>query len=302
MNSEHFYVARFTADGQVDKKFGKNGITVIDLAADSQSVDVAIAADGKIVIAGLVLKVNADYDWALARVDDKGKIDKTFGNKGIVETDFNGFSDFGIAVAIQPDQKILVSGTAGTTASNGAVGVARYTVTGALDSSFGNGGKVATDFGTSNNDFGNEIVIQPNGKIVVGGTAQTDSPKFMFVRYNSDGTIDLSHVEDLDGSYEEAFGLAIPTNGRIILGGRVTLNPNDLDSTIFGTSCYDGATGALDTSFGSFGWATTDVNLPSSGISKVRLQSDNKIVAVGYSVQGDGHAYLSLARYFGCGQ
>ena len=299
-NSEHFYVARFTSDGQVDKKFGKNGITVIDFGFDSQSLDVAIAADGKIVIAGLVLKSGADWDWALARVDNKGKIDKLFGSNGIVETDFYGFIDFGLAVAIQPDQKILVSGTAGTAASYGAMGLARYTVTGALDSSFGNGGKVTTDFGTSNNDFGNDIVVQPDGKIVVGGTAQINSPVFMFVRYNTDGTIDLSHLEDLDGSTEAAFGLAIATNGRIILGGSVTLDPN-LDFNLFGTSCFDGATGSLDTSFGSFGWAITDLNLPTSGISKVRLQGDNKIVAVGSSVQGNGHAYLALARYFGCG-
>jgi len=297
-NSEHFYVARFTANGQVDTKFGKKGITVIDFGADSQSLDVAIAADGKIVIAGLVLKLNADYDLALARVDNKGKIDKTFGTSGIVKTDFNGFSDFGFAVAIQPDQKILVSGTGGITASNGAVGLARYTITGQLDSSFGNGGKVTTDFGTSNNDFGNEVILQPDGKIVVGGTAQTDSPRFMFVRYNTDGTINLSHVEDLDESFEEAFGLAIATNGRIILGGRV--EPTALGDPLFAVSCFDGATGSLDTSFGSFGWAITDF-IPDSGISKVRLQSDNKIVAVGYSTQADGFD-LTLARYFGCGQ
>jgi uncharacterized delta-60 repeat protein len=182
-NSEHFYVARFTADGQVDKKFGKDGITVIDLGADSQSLDLAISADGKIVIAGLWEKTVTDWDWALARVDDKGKIDKAFGNKGIAETDFNGFIDFGIAVAIQPDQKIVVSGTAGTAASYGALGLARYMSTGALDSSFGNGGKVTLDFGTSFNDFGNEVVVQPDGKIVVGGTAQINSPFVCPVHY-----------------------------------------------------------------------------------------------------------------------
>jgi uncharacterized delta-60 repeat protein len=298
--TEQFYVARFSADGQVDPKFGKAGITVIDFGFDSASLDVAIAPDSGILIAGIAQRSDGNANFALVRVDQKGKLDKSFGNKGIVETDFNGFLDFGTAVAIQPDGKIVVGGSVRTAEAYGAMGVARYMPTGSLDPTFGTGGKVTTDFGTADDDFINEITIDPDFRILVGGTAQPGSAVFTIVRYNPNGTINVTHTEDYIGSvFDSAVGLALAPNERIILGGQVQ---PDFGSETASTavSCYD-ADANLDLNFGVSGWVVTDTGSGFDGFSKVRLQSDDKIVAVGSSVQGDGRSYLVLARFIGCG-
>ena len=171
--------------------------------------------------------------------------------------------------------------------------------TGSLDPTFGTGGKVTTDFGTADDDFINEITIDPDFRILAGGTAQPGSAVFTIVRYNPNGTINVTHTEDYIGSvFDSAVGLALAPNERIILGGQVQPSGNETASTA--VSCYD-ADANLDLNFGASGWVVTDTGSGFDGFSKVRLQSDDKIVAVGSSVQGDGRSYLVLARFIGCG-
>ena len=296
-----FYVARFTADGQVDSNFGSGGITVIDFGSEEAlSSDVAVQADGRIVIAGSINLGLGDQDFGLARVDKKGKLDKSFGNRGLVQTDFNGLSDMALTIAVQSDKKIVAGGIASVADSDRSFALARYTNKGNLDSTFGTGGKVTTDFGP-NDDFGVAVELQTDGKIVFGGFTQYPLGFFTFVRYNTDGTIDLSHTEDYSGSFSEAAqGLAISNNGRIILGGQIEQIEPTVDSS-FALSCYNGTTGDLDTTFGASGWVITNIGPFSESILNLRPQSDNKIVAVGYSLEGDGRYYLVLTRYVGCG-
>src|SRR5215472_5110045 len=75
-----------------------------------------------------------------------GMLDTSFGTGGKVTTDFAGSGDSAAAVAVQPDGKILAAGGA-TINGSSAFGLARYTSWGTLDTSFGRGGKVTTDFG-----------------------------------------------------------------------------------------------------------------------------------------------------------
>jgi uncharacterized delta-60 repeat protein len=296
----YFFTARFTADGQVDTNFGNGGMTLIDFGVSAIATDLAVTANGKTVIAGFV-QGSPNENWGLARVDKKGKIDKSFGKHGLVVTDFYGFLDRAATVAIQPDQKIVAAGTAKTSASYGVMAVVRYTDKGETDPSFGIGGIVTTDFGSAAEDFGDSIVLQTDGKIVVGGFAQPAGAVFTFVRYNTTGTIDLSHTEDYPGTlFDAAYGLAIPSNGRLILGGRIVPTGNEITAS-FAVSCFDGTTGSLDLNFGTSGWVITNIGPNYENISNLRLQSDNKIVAVGYSLEGDGRYHLVLTRYVGCG-
>jgi uncharacterized delta-60 repeat protein len=107
-----------------------------------------------------------------------GDLDPTFGTVGKVVTDFRGTEnlDDGIqAIAVLPDGKILAAGYSTDGASLSLdFALARYNPNGTLDTSFGTGGKVTTDFGGSENldDFGNALAILPDGKILVAGAAQ----------------------------------------------------------------------------------------------------------------------------------
>src|SRR5262245_1644952 len=152
--------------GDLDGTFGIGGKVTTDLSGgEDEAKAVAIQPDGKIVVAGLSEGLNLDF--AVARYNTDGTLDINFGINGKVITDFSGRRDVAFAVGLQADGKIVVAGTAGN-ASNTDFAIARYNVDGSLDTAFGIGGKVTTDFGKD--DSANVLSIQSNGNIVIAGT------------------------------------------------------------------------------------------------------------------------------------
>jgi uncharacterized delta-60 repeat protein len=109
-----FAVARYDADGSLDAGFGTAGTLTTGFAAHSFDVGrgVAIQGDGKVVVAGFSQRQGKDPDFALARYGTDGNLDKDFGKKGKVTTDFaNGSFDGAAAVAIQGDGRIVAVGS-----------------------------------------------------------------------------------------------------------------------------------------------------------------------------------------------
>ncbi len=106
-----------------------------------------------------------------------GQLDPTFGNGGIVTTEFNSSAyaapddETGPwAIAVQPnDGKIILAGDTGSATTGYEFAVARYSPNGALDPTFGQNGRVTLSFG-SPADLGGGVTIQPDGKILVVGT------------------------------------------------------------------------------------------------------------------------------------
>jgi uncharacterized delta-60 repeat protein len=117
----------------------------------------AIQPDGKILVAG-----PGGGDFGVARVTTSGFYDTSFGTNGQVAVDFGGAGDVANAIALQPDGKILVAGTDGD-----GFAVARLTSSGALDPTFGFGGKATVNFGGV--DEARAIALQPDGKVVLAG-------------------------------------------------------------------------------------------------------------------------------------
>ena len=115
-----------------------------------------------------------------------GDLDTTFGTGGKVTTDFSGGTDQAFAVALQTDGKIVVAGEAKTGYSREDFALARYHPNGTLDTTFGTGGKVTTDFaGDTDQVFA--VALQPDGKIVVAGEAKAgySGEDFALARYNN---------------------------------------------------------------------------------------------------------------------
>src|SRR3954469_1778949 len=127
-----------------------------------------------------------------------GGLDPTFGNGGKVLTDFgngNNSNEFASAVALQPDGKIVAAGYRffGNSSEGADMLIVRYNTDGTLDSTFGNGGEVTTDFGLT--DIAQGVVIQPDGKIVVAGQTYglfSVFGEFALAPYNPDGSLDSS--------------------------------------------------------------------------------------------------------------
>ncbi len=146
--------------GSLDDSFGSDGKVVMSIGPGDDIVQaVAIQPDGKIVAAGYS-DSGSNNDFALVRCNTDGTLDTSFGPGGVVTTDFGGTGDYGRAVAVQPDGKIVAAGYS----DNGTdtdFALVRYNTDGTPDLGFGSSGlgTVKTQVGLSS-DHGNAVAIQ----------------------------------------------------------------------------------------------------------------------------------------------
>ncbi len=302
-----FILARFNADGSIDRSFGIDGKVTTDMGSglrQEEALAVAIQSDGKIVVAGHTAidatppARDPSPTFALARYNSDGSLDTTFGSGGKVSDNVNGQA---YAVAIQGDGKIVVAGEFSFDSINGSdfsdFTVARFNPNGTLDLAFGGSGtgQVATDIGSATNSARN-LVLQPNGAIVVSGKPQGDQAGFDHTdvaRYNANGTLDSSFGSGgkltLAG-VDVGQGLARQPDGKFVLAGSVAVG----SSTRFALMRLN-ADGSTDSSFGSAGTVSTAfaVNAAATGVA---LQGDGKIVAVGTTVLAVNPNFV-VARY-----
>ncbi len=300
-----FALARYTTAGTLDGSFGSGGKVTTGFDGKDAALALGIQSDGKIVAAGNTYTGTNDHsDFALARYTITGTLDTTFSGGGKFKTDFNGQYDSANALSIQSDGKIIAAGTAfDAVGANSDFALARYTITGTLDSSFGAGGKVTTDiFGSYDTAYA--LAIQSDGKIVVAGHGQHavgDPSDFALARYTITGTLDTTFgtggkvTTDFNGKYDLATALAIQSDGKIVVAG-YALNSDGLTYDL-ALARYN-ANGTLDGSFGSGGKVTTDFNGKSDRALALRIQSDGKIVVAGNALNSAGNdSDFALVRY-----
>src|SRR5437870_871368 len=139
-----FARARDNSDGSLDPSFGTGGRVLTDFGGDDEARALALHADRKVVVAGCS-DAGGRPDFALARYNDDGSHDSSFGTGGKVLTDFGG-DDEASALVFQSDGKIVVAGFSDA-GGFALAALARYNPNGTLDASFGSGGRVLTDSG-----------------------------------------------------------------------------------------------------------------------------------------------------------
>jgi uncharacterized delta-60 repeat protein len=220
----NYQLARLNPDGTPDSTFGTAGLLIVDFAGSGDSVwGLALQPDGKILAAGTSRVIGQSDNFAVARINTDGTLDATFGNQGKVTTDFATDADVGRAITLQPDGKIIVSGCAKPIVNIFDFGLVRYNTDGTVDTSFGNNGRVTTNFDLGV-DIAYAVKVQTNGKIVAAGVSGGTSTAFGLVRYNPDGSLDASFgssgkVETFFNSIDEARGLQIQPDGKIVAAG-----------------------------------------------------------------------------------
>ena len=162
-------VLRYDSNGTLDSTFSGDGIVRYNGTAAGADYGhaVAIQPDGKIVVVGETIN-GANFDVIILRFNSNGTLDSTFSGDGIATYD-SGSYDYGRAVAIQADGKIVVVGSNYNPWVEGNILILRYDKNGILDKTFGNDGVVKYDSGISDFYDGNAVVDQPDGKIVVTG-------------------------------------------------------------------------------------------------------------------------------------
>lgn len=288
-------LVRYNTDGSLDTTFdtgGNNDGIVITPGGAGFIYAVALQPDGKILVAGSLSGGVTGTDMVVQRYTSGGVLDTTFSGDGIASFDIGTNStDNAYALAVQPDGMILV---AGSTNSGGSTDFAllRLDDTGTLDPAFDTDGIVVTDFpltsGTGPGDVVKSVVVQPDGKILVGGDRMADATDplvrdFALARYNSNGSLDTTF--DGDGrattsvSTDRDLGqaLALRATGLINLAGTTVATSFDFLVAQYVANDADGnnAAESWDVTPDAFDFTDVEPVAPSS------LQASNTVAVSG---------------------
>lgn len=325
--SNKFALARYWPNGSRDRGFGVAGRVLTDIVGgDSEAVAaVALQRNGKVIAAGSASYPPMNTEWpVLARYRRDGRLDRTFGRNGIVQTHFrrvDGRNMFEAihAVAIRRDGKIVAAGDSeaydtacspeGCAPTTGPFVLARFLPSGRLDRSFGSGGKVLTDVGSQSIDVAEALAVQRDGKLVVAGRRGSASGSqwksdFVLLRYRTDGQLDPSFgnagivVTGFGAAaFDEAEAVALQGNGGIVAAGRSCPLPHGQTACRVAVARYL-PDGRLDPSFAG---GTVLLRFGSAGFneaSAVAIQRDGKIVVAGRSGHATGRrSRFALARF-----
>ncbi|MBN1530255.1 MAG: hypothetical protein JW895_14440 [Thermoleophilaceae bacterium] len=227
-----FLVTRLNPDGSPDTDFDGDGTAAIDFGAQDFATSAALQADGKLVVAGGT-DAGGDFDFAVARLNEDGSPDSSFGDDGR-RTIGHGGTDGAYDVLIQPDRRIVLAGTGADD-----IAITRLDPDGGLDGGFGGGGTSSVDFGAA--ERGLAVALQANGKlVVVGGSEEAgaiaageDPPpplppepvsRAVMARLQPGGSLDSTFSSDGRRTFAGAryvSGVALRRDGRIAVAGGV---------------------------------------------------------------------------------
>lgn len=262
----------FSQYGNLDGTFGTGGkvVTSINSGAD-KAYSVLLQADGKILVGGMTTNALTGKDFVCIRYNSNGTLDTTFGVNGIFTNDIQvGSDDVVYSVALQSDGKIILAGYSDD-GSNKNAAIMRLNSNGTIDTTFGNSGKVLTDFITGKADEIKVVKIHTlTGNIIVGGTSSTSTTESQAViaRYTNNGTLDttfnttgklpLPHNTGSGTFYYVIEDLTIKPNGKISAVGWI--NQQGLQWSANHYVCRLNNNGTLDTSFSTDGVMTVNGN------------------------------------------
>ncbi len=265
---------------------------------DDGPCQISVLVGGK-QLSACSLRNNLIYrEFVIMRRLADGGPDPTFGSQGRVVVPLGAGWHVLRSMVVQADQKILVAGNTGFGAESEFV-MARLNPDGSMDTTFGVGGKVVTRVASGGRECG-QIVLQPDGKIVMAGSAyeQDYLTRFVLVRYLADGSLDGDFgnagkvVTSVGSTAAWANSVAVMPDGRIVVGGKKG------DGTMYYNSvlaCYT-ADGSLDASFGNGGLVVTSFGSRDDEFKSIKIGAGGLIVAAGYAVSAQSCGFL-IARY-----
>jgi uncharacterized delta-60 repeat protein len=264
----HFIVTRLNSNGSFDTTFGSGGKTIVGFnPLSSRAIAAGLRNDGQIISIG-----NAGIDLAISQISPTGTIQVQR------RDNFGRGNDTAQDVAVQPDGKIVAVGYSQYGNSNG-FSLARYLPNGALDNSFGIGGKATTQFNDRTEAFG--IALQPDGKmVVVGRIGGYPLYRLLLVRYNADGSLDKSFGTGGSTILSSSAGtagsdVAIQPDGKIAVAGMIN---QSFQTVMFQLMVARfNADGSRDSGFANNGIYVANAS-PANALA---IQPDGKIVAGG---------------------
>jgi uncharacterized delta-60 repeat protein len=266
------YIARLNEDGSLDHSFNHKVAYWVR--------HMAVQNDGKIVIAGFFSAVDGLSRNLVARLNPDGSLDQSF-NPGwgayekIVPNDPQPVTAFW--VTLQPDGKILITGSFAKYNGETVNCIARLNTDGSLDRSFKTGSGI--------DSWGRFLLVQPDGQIIFTGwmTSYNGQPHNRMVRLNPDGTADPT-FNPFFGDKTAIYTAALLPDGKYIVAGH-SKNEEGLFHREMERLNHDGS---LDESF---------VGSTNEKTESLFVQPDGKIVVGGYFTQANGVPRNRIARF-----
>ncbi|MCD9187002.1 MAG: FG-GAP-like repeat-containing protein [Pyrinomonadaceae bacterium] len=302
-----FAVVRYLTNGTLDPAFGLGGKVITPVGAGDELAEAAaVQPDGKILVAGSTDLTSINSKFAVVRYNTDGTLDPTFGAGGRAVLAVGDSGGLARTLALQTDGRILVGGSSVVIVGQSGLDkftLVRLTQNGAVDTSFGTGGRVVTS--VSDNRYGtvSDLALQADGKIIAAGndSGNTNSNTAV-VRYQPNGTLDLSFgtggiVTTRVGSViSTGETVNVQTNGKIVVTG----DSSSGSDTDFGIVRLN-ADGAIDTTFGIGGKIITAIGSRDDRVRDAVLQADGKIVVIGQSENASASFFedFAVARYLG---
>lgn len=288
-------ILRYSPDGELDNTFGTGGITTFDIGNDFAKA-IALQQDGKILVAGYTT-ISSISEIIVLRFNADGTPDSSFHELGYVTTIAGELKNYAYSLAIQQDEKIVVTGVSAQDTCN-SLTIVRYLPDGNPDSTFAEDGILVMLVG-NNHDRGNAVIIQPDQKILVIGDAVVTGKSAIFLaRFTTDGLPDISFGEngvvttDYEDSSIGAFAGILEPEGKIIAAGYI----NDPETMLDFAMVRYNNDGTLDNTFGNGGKVKTAIGDDKDNSYAAALQPDGKIILAGYATQSS-QADFAIVRY-----
>src|SRR5437762_779239 len=256
-------IARFNFDGSLDTSFDPG------TGADGEIIAAVLQSDGRIIVAGRFTSFNGFTHNGICRLNADGSVDQTFGLG-------NGINNAALALALQSDGRIIVGGQFSQIDLTQRFNLARLNSDGSVDLSF--------DPGNGPNGDVNAIIIQPDGRILIGGTfiGYNGVSRGGVVRVLGNGALDPSFDSGV-GTGGNVFALALQHNGQIVLGGRFA-QYSGTNRTFIARVFGDGS---LDFGFNP---------VPNNWVQSLAVEPDDRILVGGFFTGIDGFGRNRIAR------
>lgn len=307
--ASRFSVARYLPDGTADTSFSSDGHTTTNITTSTEEAvaDLAIDGQGRVVAAGWAVIGGRTY-IALARYLAGGQLDATFGGgDGVLTTAFPGTTaNSAQAVAVQPDGRILVAGSA-TIDGRTRFALARYLADGSPDTTLDGDGLATVEFSGSESSSAHDLVLDASGRAVLVGNARfgsgaTSLYRFALTRLFADGTVDTAFgggrvmAPLYSASSMYATAATLDMYGRVVVAGSARVDGADQVAVARYT-----AAGVADTSFASRGSTFfRGADLSAARAWGVAVDTAGRIV-VGGGGTNDGEDGMMAARFLASG-
>lgn len=215
---------RFTENGTLDNTFSSDGISSKNFAGTNDYAhSCSLLPDGRIVVAGQMATSNAGFMMVM-RLNADGSLDNSLIPNGASTLTFTQGKSSAQNIAIASDNSMWLVGSV-YNGLNWDIAIGKMTSAGQYDGKFGNNGTLIMTIG-NNDDYGQQILIQPDGKLMIGGyTENATESDFLFIRLNANGTIDNTFGQagilqySISPLGDACYSLVFQSNGKLIAAG-----------------------------------------------------------------------------------